>query len=60
MAQPRYHHQYLPDAISAEPDALSAEEVTQNVRRMRARIPSDLWSELKREKLLDPKAPTQN
>lgn len=27
VAQPRYHHQYLPDAISAEPDALSADEV---------------------------------
>ncbi len=26
-ALPRYHHQYLPDALSAEPDAFSADEV---------------------------------
>ncbi len=27
-ALPRYHHQWMPDAIEAEPDALSAESVT--------------------------------
>ena len=33
------------------PGALSTAEVKQNVGRMSARIPSELWSELKREKL---------
>jgi D-threo-aldose 1-dehydrogenase len=42
------------------PGALSVSEVKQNVSRMSAKIPSDLWSELKREKLLDPSAPTPN
>jgi D-threo-aldose 1-dehydrogenase len=51
---------FHPALCSVIPGALSAEEVTQNVRRMSSRIPSDLWSELKREKLLDPKAPTPN
>jgi len=27
VSLPRYHHQYLPDVISAEPDAFTAEEV---------------------------------
>jgi gamma-glutamyltranspeptidase/glutathione hydrolase len=27
VSLPRYHHQYLPDSISAEPDAFTAEEV---------------------------------
>ena len=27
VALPRYHHQYMPDAISAEPDAFSAAEI---------------------------------
>lgn len=27
VALPRYHHQYLPDSVSAEPDAFTAEEV---------------------------------
>ena len=27
VSLPRYHHQFLPDAISAEPDAFTAEEV---------------------------------
>ena len=31
-----------------------------NVARLSARIPVELWSELKREKLLDPGAPTPN
>ena len=28
VANRRYHHQYLPDVISAEKDALSAEDIT--------------------------------
>jgi hypothetical protein len=36
---------------------LSAAEVKQNVARLSA---IELWSELKREKLLDPNAPTPN
>src|SRR5260370_422910 len=40
--------------------ALSVAEVKQNVGRLSAKIPADLWSELKREKLLDPAAPTPN
>ena len=40
--------------------ALSAAEVTQNIGRLSATIPVELWSELKREKLLDPGAPTPN
>ncbi len=42
------------------PGALSVAEVKQNVGRLSARIPADLWSELKREKLLHPSAPTPN
>jgi D-threo-aldose 1-dehydrogenase len=42
------------------PGALAVREVKENVSRIGARIPSDLWSELKREKLLDPTAPTPN
>ena len=42
------------------PGALAVREVKENVSRMAAKIPSELWSELKREKLLDPSAPTPN
>ena len=42
------------------PGALSIAEVKQNVARLSVKIPADLWSELKREKLLDPAAPTPN
>ena len=28
VAVPRYHHQYLPDKVYAEPDAFSPEDVT--------------------------------
>jgi D-threo-aldose 1-dehydrogenase len=45
---------------SVIPGALSAAEVKQNVGRLSVKIPSELWSELKREKLLDPDAPTPN
>ena len=42
------------------PGALSAREVAQNIERMQVKIPADLWSELKREKLLEADAPTPN
>jgi D-threo-aldose 1-dehydrogenase len=56
MQFPLFH----PAVCSVIPGALSVSEVKQNVSRMSAKIPSDLWSELKREKLLDPSAPTPN
>jgi len=56
MQFPLFH----PAVCSVIPGALSVNEVKQNVSRMSAKIPSDLWSELKREKLLDPGAPTPN
>jgi D-threo-aldose 1-dehydrogenase len=49
-----------PALCSVIPGALSVGEVKQNVERMGVKIPSDLWSELKREKLLDLAAPTPN
>jgi D-threo-aldose 1-dehydrogenase len=51
---------FHPALCSVIPGALSAAEVAQNVGRLAAAIPADLWSELKREKLLDPAAPTPN
>jgi D-threo-aldose 1-dehydrogenase len=39
------------------PGALSVKEVEQNVARLQAKIPTELWAELKQEKLLDPAAP---
>ncbi len=56
MQFPLFH----PAICSVIPGALAATEVTQNVARMGVRIPAELWSELKREKLLDPTAPTPN
>ena len=56
MQFPLFH----PALCAVIPGALSIAEVKQNVGRMSARIPTDLWSELKREKLLDPAAPTPN
>ena len=56
MQFPLFH----PARCSVIPGALSIAEVKQNVARMSARIPAELWSELKREKLLDPRAPTPN
>ena len=56
MQFPLFH----PAFCAVIPGALSTREVTQNVGRMSVKIPSDLWSELKREKLLDPAAPTPN
>ena len=42
------------------PGALAIAEVKQNVARLSAKIPVELWSELKREKLVEPSAPTPN
>jgi D-threo-aldose 1-dehydrogenase len=56
MQFPLFH----PALCAVIPGALSVGEVKQNVERMGVKIPSDLWSELKREKLLDPAAPTPN
>jgi len=56
MQFPLFH----PALCSVIPGALSATEVKQNVERLSARIPTELWSELKREELLDPAAPTPN
>lgn len=51
---------YHPAVCSVIPGALSVAEVKQNVERLQAKIPSELWAELKREQLLDPAAPTPN
>ena len=56
MQFPLFH----PALCSVIPGALSTAEVKQNIARLSARIPAELWSELKREKLLDPSAPTPN
>jgi D-threo-aldose 1-dehydrogenase len=51
---------FHPAVCSVIPGALDVAEVRQNAARLSARIPVELWSELKREKLLDPNAPTPN
>ena len=51
---------FHPAVCSVIPGALSASEVKQNVARLSARIPVELWNDLKRQKLLDPNAPTPN
>jgi len=56
MQFPLFH----PAFCAVIPGALSTAEVKQNVTYMGVRIPVELWSELKREKLLDPAAPTPN
>ena len=56
MQFPLFH----PAVAAVIPGALAVREVKENVSRMAAKIPSELWSELKREKLLDPSAPTPN
>ena len=56
MQFPLFH----PAFCAVIPGALSVTEVKQNVARLSAKIPVELWSELKREKLLDPAAPTPN
>ena len=49
MQFPLFH----PALCSVIPGALSSAEVKQNIARLSVKIPADLWSELKREKLLD-------
>jgi D-threo-aldose 1-dehydrogenase len=56
MQFPLFH----PALCAVIPGALAAREVKQNVERLSVKIPTELWSELKREKLLDPSAPTPN
>jgi D-threo-aldose 1-dehydrogenase len=56
MQFPLFH----PALCAVIPGALAASEVKQNVERLSVKIPTELWSELKREKLLDPTAPTPN
>ena len=56
MQFPLFH----PAVCSVIPGALAATEVKQNIARLSAPIPVELWSELKRERLLDPAAPTPN
>ena len=56
MQFPLFH----PALCSVIPGALSIAEVKQNIARLSVKIPVELWSELKREKLLDPNAPTPN
>jgi D-threo-aldose 1-dehydrogenase len=56
MQFPLFH----PAVCAVIPGALSTTEVKQNIARLSAKIPVELWSELKREKLLDPNAPTPN
>jgi len=51
---------FHPALCSVIPGALSAAEVKQNIARLSSAIPVQLWSELKREGLLDPNAPTPN
>jgi D-threo-aldose 1-dehydrogenase len=46
-----------PAMCSVIPGALSIAEVEQNVAHMHRKIPNELWSELKREGLIDPAAP---
>ena len=56
MQFPLFH----PALCAVIPGALSVTEVKQNAQRLSVKIPVQLWSELKREKLLDPNAPTPN
>ncbi len=56
MQFPLFH----PAFCSVIPGALSVAEVKQNIAHMSVKIPVELWSELKREKLLDAAAPTPN
>ena len=51
---------FHPAVCSVIPGALGASEVKQNVARLSAKIPVELWSDLKRQRLLDPNAPTPN
>ena len=50
MQFPLFH----PAVCALIPGALGTTEVKQNIARLSAAIPVELWSELKRERLLDP------
>ncbi|MCF8534196.1 MAG: aldo/keto reductase [Reyranella sp.] len=56
MQFPLFH----PAFCAVIPGALSTAEVRENAAYMGVRIPVELWSELKREKLIDPASPTPN
>src|SRR5262249_1296771 len=56
MQFPLFH----PAVGRVTPGARSTGKARQNITRLSATIPAELWSELKREKLLDPNAPTPN
>jgi len=56
MQFPLFH----PALCAVIPGALAIREVSENVDRMKVKIPTELWSELKREKLIDPASPTPN
>ena len=56
MQFPLFH----PAVCSVIPGALSVAEVKQNTARLSTKIPVELWSELKRERLLVSNAPTPN
>lgn len=56
MQFPLFH----PALCAVIPGALATGEVKQNAERLKVKIPTELWSELKREKLIDPASPTPN
>lgn len=48
-----------PKVVSSTiPGARTAKQVTENAASMKAKIPADFWAELKKEKLIEPNAPT--
>jgi D-threo-aldose 1-dehydrogenase len=51
---------FHPALCAVIPGSISIARVKQNVERLSAAIPVELWSELKHEKLLDASAPTPN
>ena len=46
-----------PSVASVIPGARSIKELNDNIELMEYEIPSEFWSELKAEKLLDPEVP---
>ncbi len=47
-----------PEAVAMVVGAGSAEQIQQDWNSMQAKIPEDFWSELRQERLIEPKAPT--
>jgi D-threo-aldose 1-dehydrogenase len=47
-----------PQVVSVIPGAVSPAQVTQNLKTLATKIPKALWTDLKAEGLLDPRAPT--